>query len=118
MKAFIDRCYCFEVFAEDDRSVWSSVNEVMGGKYAVVISICEQNDQKDMGFTAEAMSRPLEALGYRVIETVKILKLYKKDDALQNQAALEQAKKAGQKLKKTIVLRKETQKKLKLQLNL
>jgi multimeric flavodoxin WrbA len=52
IKAFIERLYCFQVFAEDDRSVWSSVNEALGGKYAVVIAICEQNDEKDMGFTA------------------------------------------------------------------
>lgn len=113
MKAFIERCYCFQLFAEDDRSVWSSVNEVMGGKYAVVISICEQNDEKDMGFTAEAMSKPLEGLGYRVIDTVKILKLFKRGDVLKNHHALEQVKKAGEKLQKTIILRKETEEKLK-----
>jgi len=114
MKAFIERLYCFQVFAEDDRSVWSSINEVLGGKYAVVISICEQNDEKDMGFTAEAMSKPLEGLGYRIVETVKILELFKKGDALQNRYALEQVKRAGKKLEKTVRLRKETQEKLKL----
>lgn len=114
MKAFIERFYCFQVFAEDDRSVWSSVNEALGGKYAVVISICEQNDEKDMGFTAEAMSKPLEGLGYRVVETVKILKLFKRQDALQNQNALNQVKRAAEKLKKTFILREETKEKLKL----
>ena len=114
MKAFIERLYCFQVFAEDDRSVWSSVNEALGGKYAIVISICEQNDEKDMGFTAEAMSKPLEGLGYRVVETVKILKLFKKRDVLQNQDALEQVKKAGQKLERTLRLRKKTEEKLSL----
>ena len=112
MKAFIERLYCFQVFAEDDRSVWSSINEALGGKYAVVIAICEQNDEKDMGFTAEAMSKPLEGLGYRVVETVKILKLFKKGDILQNQDALEQVKRAGNKLEKTIRLRSKTQEKL------
>ena len=114
MKAFIERLYCFQVFAEDDRSVWSSINEALGGKYAVVISICEQNDEKDMGFTSEAMSKPLEGLGYRVIETVKILKLFKKEDALKNQEALDQVKRAGKKLEKTFRLRKETEEKFKL----
>lgn len=110
MKAFIERLYCFQVFAEDDRSVWSSINEALGGKYAAVISICEQNDEKDMGFTAEAMSKPLEGLGYRVVETVKVLKLFKKGDVLQNQAALEQVQIAGKKLEKTVMLRKKTEK--------
>ena len=112
MKAFIERLYCFQVFADDDRSVWSSVNEALGGKYAVVISICEQNDEKDMGFTAGAMSMPLEGLGYRVIETVKVLKLFKKGDVLQSKVALEQVQKAGRKLEKTIRLREETKKNL------
>lgn len=117
MKAFIERFYCFQVFAEDDRFVWSSISEVLGGKYAVVISICEQNDEKDMGVTAEAMSKPLEGLGYRVVETVKVLKLFKKGDVLQNQDALESAKRAGEKLGKTLKLRKETEEKLKLDLD-
>jgi multimeric flavodoxin WrbA len=113
MKAFIERLYCFQVFAEDDRSVWSSVNEALGGKYAAVIAICEQNDEKDMGFTAEAMSKPLEALGYRVIETVKVLKLFKKGDSLQNKDAIEQVQRAGKKLENTFKLRKQTEGKLK-----
>ncbi|MGO1368814.1 MAG: flavodoxin family protein, partial [Senegalia sp. (in: firmicutes)] len=79
----------------------------------VVIAICEQNDEEDMGFTAEAMSKPLEGLGYRVVETVKILKLFKKEDSLKNQDALEEVKRAGEKLKKTIILRKETEEKFK-----
>ncbi len=113
MKAFIERLYCFQVFAEDDRSVWSSINEALGGKYAVVIAICEQNDEEDMGFTAEAMKKPLEGLGYRVISTVKVLKLFKKGDVLQNQIAVDQVKIAGEKLEKTFRLRKETEKRLK-----
>ena len=113
MKAFIERLYCFQIFDEDDRSVWSSINEVLGGKYAVVISICEQNDEKDMGFTSDAMSKPLEGLGYRVLSTVKILNLFKKGDVLQNQIALDQVKRAGMKLEKTFRLKKETEEKLK-----
>ena len=110
MKAFIERLYCFQVFAEDDRSVWSSINEAIGGKYAVVIAICEQNDEEDMGFTAEAMKKPLEGLGYRVTSTVKVLKLFKKGDVLQNQIAVDQVKIAGVKLEKIFRLRKETEK--------
>ena len=118
MKAFIERLYCFQIFSESDRSVWSSVNEALGGKYAVVIAICEQNDQEDMGFTAEAMKKPLEGLGYRVVSTVKILKLFKNGDALNNQNALEQVKMAGEKLERTLILRKEIEKKLKTQIDL
>jgi len=113
VKAFLERFYCFQVFAEDDRSIWSSVNEALGGKYAVVIAICEQNDEKDMGFTAEAISKPLESLGYRVIETIKVLKMYKKGEVQHNQDALEQVKRAGIKLVKTIKLRNDTKAKFK-----
>ena len=113
MKAFIERCYNFEIFAEDDRSVWLSVNEALGGKYAAVISICEQHDVKDMGFTDMAMVKPLEALGYRVVDTVRVLELYEKKDALNNNSSLERAQLAGERLAKTIKLRKAVEEKIK-----
>lgn len=113
MKAFIDRCYCFEVFAEDDRSCWLSINEALGGKYAAVIAVCEQHDEKDMGFTPEAMSKPLEALGYRVVDTVKVLKLFKAGEALNDNKALEHSRKAGERLLKTIKLRIDVERKIK-----
>ncbi len=112
MKAFIDRCYCFEVFAEEDRSCWLSINEVLGGKYAAVIAVCEQHDEKDMGFTPEAMSKPLEALGYRVVDTVRVLELFKADEASRNDKAIEQSRKAGKRLVKTIKLRKYVEMKI------
>jgi multimeric flavodoxin WrbA len=111
--AFLGRCYNFEVFDQDDRSVWLSVNEALGGKYAVVIAVCEQQKEEDMGFTAEAMSMPLQALGYRVIETVKVLRLFEKGAALHDEQAVRQAAVAGEKLAKTLILRKETETRLK-----
>jgi multimeric flavodoxin WrbA len=113
VKAFIDRCYCFEMFAEDDRSVWMGINEVLGGKYAVVIAVCEQTMEVDMGYTAESMVKPLEALGYRVIDTVKALGLFKKGEALKDKELLDQVAKAGKKLARTLMLRKEVERKLK-----
>jgi len=107
MKAFIERLYCYEIFDKDDRSVWMSLNEAIGIKYASVIAICEQNNEHDMGFTAEAMKMPLEALGYRVIDVVKVLHLFKKGEAQQSNTALEQARISGEKLAKTLLLRKE-----------
>lgn len=113
MKAFIERLYCYQLFANDDRSVWSSINEVLGGKYAVVIAICEQNNTMDMGFTAEAMSMPLQGLGYRIIDTLKILHLYEKDEASNNQVSINQARATGKKLSDTLMLKKATLDKLK-----
>lgn len=117
-KAFLERFYCFQVFAEDDRSVWSSVNEALGGKYALVIAICEQDDEKDMGFTPEAMSLPLAGLGYRVLDTVKILKLYKKEDILRNKEAVEKVRIAGEKLGKTLQLRKDIERNIRIHLDI
>lgn len=112
VKAFLDRCYCFEVFAVDDRSVWMGINEVLGVKYAAVIAVCEQYSEADMGHTAEIMIKSLEALGYRVVHTVKAFGLFKQGDALNDERALEHAAKAGKKLAKTLMLRKELERKL------
>lgn len=102
---FFERCYCFEAFDEDDRSIWASVNEALGGKYAAVIAVCEQADEADMGFTAEAMRLPLESLGYRVVDTVKALKLFEKGAALRDDNALAAAAAAGKKLARTMLLK-------------
>ena len=100
MKAFIDRCYCFEVFDQEDRSVWMGLNEALGVKYAAVIAVSEQENEEDMGFTAAAMQKFLEALGYRVVSTVKAPHLFKAGEALNNKKAMEDAKQAGEKLLK------------------
>lgn len=107
MKAFIDRCYCFEAFDEEDRSVWMGLAEALGGRYAAVIAVSEQSTEEDMGFTAEAMCRPLEALGYRVIGTVKALGLFEAGAALGDDEVLEQARRAGERLLKTLRLREQ-----------
>lgn len=112
VKAFIDRCYCFEMFAADDRSVWMGIHEALGGKYAVVIAVCEQYSEEDMGYTAEGMVKPLQALGYRVIDTIKGLGFFNKGEVSKDERILEQATKAGQRLAKTLKLRKEVERKL------
>ncbi len=112
IKAFIDRCYCFEIFDGEDRSVWMSLNEALGGKYAAVIAVSEQEKQEDMGFTAEGMQKPLEALGYRVVSTVKVLHIYKAGEALKNEKAMVEARQAGEKLLKSLQLKQRVKKQL------
>ena len=112
MKAFIDRFYCYEIFHDSDRGVWMSLNEAGEIKYAAVIAVCEQNNSEDMGFTAEAMSMPLEALGYRVVSTVKALHLFKPGEASHNSTALNDAWEAGEKLLKTLQLREKVKSKI------
>jgi len=113
IKAFIDRCYCFEIFDKDDRSVWMGLNEATGIKYAAVLAVSEQEKEEDMGFTAETMVKSLEALGYRVISTVKALHLFEAGEALNNKKVMEDANQAGKKLLKQLQLKE----KVKAQLN-
>ncbi len=114
MKAFIERCYCFEVFDGEDRSCWLSINEALGGKYAAVIAVCEQQDEKDMGRASEVMALSLQALGYRVVDQVKALNLFRTGEALNDDDALKRAGVAGKKLVKTIKLRKYLEDRIKV----
>ncbi len=107
MKTFIDRCYCFEAFDEADRSVWMGVNEALGGKYASVVAVCEQQKEADMGYTSELMEKPLEALGYRVVSTVKALNLFAAGEASKCEKVMKEASQAGEKLLKTLQLREK-----------
>ena len=113
VSAFFERCYCLEAFDGNDRSVWMSVNEALGGKYAAVIAVCEQQDEADMGVTADVMRMTLESLGYRVVDTVKALRLFEKGAALRDSEALSRAAEAGRKLARTLLLRKKVESMLK-----
>lgn len=106
MKAFIERLYPYQIFDDENRHIWTSVFESQQIKYGMTIAICEQEDVKDMGFTSNAMSMPLEGLGIRVVENVKVLNLFGRQEADQDQVALKSCKDAGEKLLKTIVLLK------------
>jgi multimeric flavodoxin WrbA len=81
MKKFIERLYCYQVFDPNDRSNWTSVNALTGYKDAAVIAICEQNEEKFMGFTKTAMKQPLLDLGYNIISEATYLHLFGKNDA-------------------------------------
>ncbi len=105
VKAFIDRMYCLVAFDESDRSVWVSANEVSGGKYAVVIAVCEQLREEDMGCAAEVMEKTLACLGYRIVSTVKALNFFAAGEVLKNDRTLKEAGAAGEKLYKTLKLR-------------
>jgi len=112
MKAFIDRLYCYEIFDKDDRSVWMPLNEALGMKYALVIAVCEQQSVEDLGFTDQAMSKPLEALGYRITDSLKILHAFDKGDVLNHPETIKNVKSAGKKLVKTLKLRENVSAKL------
>ncbi len=102
MKAFIDRLYCFYNFANDRPRSWSSQLANQGRK-AVIVAICEQERKEDMGFTLEAMSKPLEAIGYEIVGEHAILQVFDKAKIKENMTEIKKATELGRKLAKTII---------------
>lgn len=107
MKAFIDRLYCFEVFGDQDRSCWVGLPEAMGGKYAVAIAVCEQHQEKYLGFTLEAMTKSIADLGYRVIDTVGAVGFWGPGEVLAHRETMQRAEQAGVRLVRTFNLRRQ-----------
>ncbi|MDY0226274.1 MAG: flavodoxin family protein [Desulfomicrobium apsheronum] len=94
MKAFIDRLYCFYNFNRECPRGWSSRLADQGRK-AVIGAICEQVDERDMGFTVDAMRLPLEALGYEVIGVLPVFRVFEKGKVKEDGEALIRAEQLG-----------------------
>lgn len=101
MKAFIDRLYCFYNFADDRPRSWSSQLANQDRK-AVIAAICEQENKEDMGFTIDAMKRPLEALGYEIVGELSVFKIFDKGKVKKEKDAIENAFSLGAKLAQSI----------------
>lgn len=97
MKAFIDRLYCFYNFENDRPRSWSSQFNNQNRK-AVIGAVCEQESIEDMGFTLEAMRKPLEALGYEIIGELSVFKIFDKAKVKKDVEAVQTAFRLGQKL--------------------
>ena len=97
MKTFIDRLYCFYNFTNDRPRDWRSQLADQSRK-AVVVAVCEQENKEDMGFTLEAMKRPIEALGYKVVGELAVFKVFDKGKVKEDQGTLDQASELGKKL--------------------
>lgn len=91
MKKLIDRFFCLNMFDPNDRSNWTSYNHIHGLKASVTITICEQQHYKDVGFTTEAMAKPLEDIGYPVLYKLEGLRSYQKGEILNQPDALSDA---------------------------
>ena len=101
MKAFIDRLYCFYNFEDGRPRCWSS--QLAGqDRKAVVAAICEQESAADMGFTIEAMKRPLEALGYDIIGELTVFRIFDKGKVREDGAAMQQAAEMGVRLARAV----------------
>ena len=97
MKAFIDRLYCFYDFENTRPRAWSS--QLAGqGRKAVLIAICEQENQENMGFTLDAMRLPIQALGYEVIGEQAIFRIFDRGKIKEDLESMETAFRLGQKL--------------------
>lgn len=97
MKAFIDRLYCFYTFENNRPRSWSSQLKNQNRK-TVVAAICEQESAKDMGFTIDAMKKPLEALGYEIIGEMAVLKVFDKGRVKHEEHSMNQGYELGRKL--------------------
>jgi multimeric flavodoxin WrbA len=98
MKAFIDRLYCFYNFDNNTRPrEWSSRLANQNRK-VVIAAICEQSKREDMGFAIEAMQKPMEALGFEIVETMAVFKAFEKGAVKKDTDILDQAYQMGAKL--------------------
>ncbi len=97
MKAFIDRLYCFYNFENDRPRSWSSQFANQGRK-AVIAAVCEQESIDDMGFTLEAMKRPLLSLGCEIIGELPVFKIFDKAKVKDDQNAMGRAYQLGKEL--------------------
>jgi len=101
MKAFIDRLYCFYNFENTRPRAWSS--QLAGqGRKAVLAAVCEQENERDMGFTLEAMRIPVEALGYQVIGEQAVFRIFDRGRVKEDRASLEKAFTLGKDLAKAL----------------
>ncbi len=97
MKTFIDRLYPYYNFTNDRPRNYSSKLADQGRK-AIVFSICEQSDIKEMGFALEAMEMPLEALGYEVVEKILVTGYFDRGAVSSDTVILKKTFEAGKKL--------------------
>jgi len=101
MKAFIDRLYCFYDFEDSRPRGWSSRLAGQGRK-AVLAAVCEQVDEGDMGFTLEAMRRPVQALGYDIVGELPVFGIFDKGGVKGKGEALTAAEELGIRLSQSI----------------
>lgn len=100
-KAFIDRLYCFYDFEYPRPGPWSSRLSDENRK-AVVIAVAEQPVLGDAGFALEAMRKPLEALGYEVLDEVLALGVFDKGAVSQRSEVLGATENAAATLARSI----------------
>ena len=66
-------------------------------------AICEQADERDMGFTLDAMRLPLEALGYEIVGVQTVFKIFDKGKVREDKEALLRAEQLGSDLAAALI---------------
>ena len=102
IKAFIDRLYSYYDYTDDRPRRYSSRLEGQGRK-AAVFAVCEQLDISEMGWTLEAMSRPIEALGYEVISELPVVGFFDRGAVSKKKEILQAAFRKGFELAQKLV---------------
>lgn len=102
MKAFIDRLYCFYEFNNNTRPrEWSS-NLANQNRKVIISAICEQESIEDLGFAIEAMQRPMQALGFEIVGTLPVFKVFEKGAVKLQENVMNEAFGLGVKLAKAL----------------
>ncbi len=73
------------------------------GRKAVLAAVCEQTDKDDMGFTLEAMRRPVEALGYEIIGELPVFGIFDRAKVKEKKDILIAASELGADLAKSFM---------------
>ncbi|MDN7024564.1 flavodoxin family protein [Methanoculleus sp. FWC-SCC1] len=97
MKAFIDRLYAFYDFT-DDRPRGYSSRLADRPRKAVVFAVGEQAESGDLGIALEALSWPLQPLGYEVVGELPVLNCFEPGIVAKKEEVLAQAYRCGREL--------------------
>jgi hypothetical protein len=72
------------------------------GRAAVIGTVCEQETPDNMGVTLEAMEKPLEALGYDLVDRVAALLCFDRGVVREDQGVMNAATAAGRRLAESL----------------
>ena len=101
LKAFIDRLYCYYDFTDDRPRGYSS--RLAGkGRKAMIAGVCEQPEPEAMGATMDMMRRPLEVLGYEVLDDLAVYGIFDSGRVKTRPEIMAGARELGRRLGKAI----------------
>ncbi len=103
MKAFIDRLYPFFDFTEPRPGPYTS-RLANRGKKVLVFGVCEQVDEKELGYTTVSMRDGIAAVGYGVFATLAFPGHFGASSVSRCSEDLEKARTAGKAFAESFLL--------------